>query len=824
MDKPDNIRNMSVIAHVDHGKTTLTDSLIAKAGIISLAKAGDAKYTHTCKEEQDRGITIKSTGITMLFDYNLNGEGSQPFLFNLIDSPGHVDFSSEVTAALRVTDGALVVVDCVEGVCVQTETVLRQALQERIKPVLMINKVDRNLLELMLDSESMYQSFCRTIENVNVIISTYDDGVVGNLTIDPTIGNVAFGSGLMGWAFTLKRFADIYSTRFGVDSNKMMQRLWGDNFFDPVSLKWKKTANTEDGRVLPRAFCALVLEPIKKLASAVMEEETKKLDKLLAGLNIELNSEERAELSGKKLLKAIMQKWLSAADTLMEMMILHLPSPVQSQRYRTDCLYEGPLDDVVAEAMRRCDPNGPLMMFISKMVPSPDKGRFFAFGRVFSGTVRSQQKVRIMGPKYNPGGKEDLHIKNIQRTVLMMGRFTESILEVPAGNTCALVGIDQFLQKTGTITDHPEAHPIKGMHYSVSPVVRVAVKATNPAEIPKLVEGLAKLVKQDPLVVVETDDQTGEHIVAGSGELHVEVCLHNLEDLSGISITKSNPVVTYKETVLSASSEVVLAKTANKLNRLYMSAEPFAPRLAEAIEDEKISPRSEPKARTKTLVDDFGWDVNDAKKLWAFGPDTTGPNVIVDQTKGIQGIQDIQDSIIGGFQWATKQGPLCGESMRGVKFNLIDVNIHTDPAHRGGGQIIPAARRVILGSYLSATPAIQEPMFLVEITCPEDVVGSVYQVLGSRRGDIFSGEPQVNSPLFCIKAYLPVSESFGFSASLRSETSGKAFPQCVFHHWQVVNGSPLDASSQAHDIVMSVRERKQMPRELPTLEKFKDRL
>jgi elongation factor 2 len=824
MDKPDNIRNMSVIAHVDHGKSTLTDSLIAKAGIIAQSKAGDARYTDTRADEQERGITIKSTGVSLYYEYDLLGDGVKaPYLINLIDSPGHVDFSSEVTAALRVTDGALVVVDCVEGVCVQTETVLRQALQERIKPVLMINKVDRNLLELQLDAESMYQGFCRTIEKVNVIISTYDDGVIGNLLVDPAVGNVAFGSGLMGWAFTLKRFSHIYASKFGVDPDKMMQRLWGENYFDGAAKKWKKSSAGEDGRQLTRAFCSFIIEPIKRMATCVMEEEHKKMEKLLASLNITLTSEDR-EFQGKKLLRRIMQKWLGAADTILEMMIIHLPSPRKSQAYRVDYLYEGPLDDVIAESIRRCDPNGPLIMYVSKMVPTPDRGRFFAFGRVFSGTISTGQKVRIMGPNYIPGKKDDLHIKNIQRTVLMMGRTTEAINDVPAGNTVALVGVDQFILKTGTITDHPDAHPLKNMRYSVSPVVRVAVRPKNAADLPKLVDGLAKLSKSDPLVLVVSDEQTSEHIICGSGELHIEICLHDLEELSGIEIVKSNPVVTYKETVLTASSEVMMSKSANKHNRLYVTAEPLPENLPEAIEDQKITPRTEPKLRTKLLIDDFNFDINDSKKIWAFGPETTGPNLLVDKTVGVQNLNEIKDSVTGGFQWATKEGCLSGENMRGVKFSLMDVTLHADAIHRGGGQLIPTARRVFYAAYLASTPALQEPMFLVEIQCPETAVGGVYQTISTRRGEVHSEEPISGTPLFAVKAFLPVSESFGFTAALRSETSGQAFPQCVFDHWSTISGSPLEAGTKAQEILLSIRARKSMRLEIPSLDQYRDKL
>lgn len=225
-----------------------------------------------------------------------------------------------------------------------------------------------------------------------------------------------------------------------------------------------------------------------------------------------------------------MQKWLNAADALLEMIVLHLPSPKLAQKYRTSYLYEGPPEDEVSEAMMNCDPNGPLMMYVSKMVPTTDKGRFYAFGRVFSGTISTGQKVRIMGPNYVPGKKDDLFVKSIQRTVLMMGRGAEAIADVPCGNTVGLVGVDQYLLKTGTITSSETAHNIRVMKYSVSPVVRVAVMPKNSADLPKLVDGLKKLSKSDPLVQCYSDESTGEHIIAGCGELHIEICLKDLVD------------------------------------------------------------------------------------------------------------------------------------------------------------------------------------------------------------------------------------------------------------------------------------------------------
>lgn len=820
MDKPHNIRNMSVIAHVDHGKSTLTDSLVAAAGIIAIEDAGNVRLTDTRQDEKDRGITIKSTGISLYFmmpeDYTLPSESvGREFLINLIDSPGHVDFSSEVTAALRVTDGGLVVVDVVEGVCVQTETVLRQALGERIVPVLTINKLDRGFLELQLEPEDMYQNFVRVIENANVIISTYRDELMGDLTVYPEKGTVAFSAGLQGWAFTLNKFGRMYAAKFGVDREKMSKRLWGDNYFDPESKKWTTKSVSASGKPLMRAFCKFILEPIGQIFKACMNGEEEKIEKYLKTIGVTLSSEERQK-QGKYLLKTVMQKWLPADEALLEMMVLHLPSPFKAQKYRVENLYTGPMDDITAKSIRECNPNGPLVMYISKMVPTSDKGRFFAFGRVFSGTIQAGQKVRILGQNYEPGKKEDLSIKNIQRVVIMMGRKTEPVDSVPVGNTCALVGIDQFVLKTATLATDESSYPIVPMKFSVSPVVRVAVEPKNPSDLPKLVEGLKRLSKSDPLVqcIIE---ESGEHIVAGAGELHLEICLKDLQEdfMSGAELKISEPVVSFRETVSTESEQVCLSKSPNKHNRLYCVAKPFEEGLAEAIDNQKITPRDDPKTRARKLAEEFGWDVTEARKIWAFGPNTDGPNILVDCTKGVQYLNEIKDSCIAALQWVTKEGVLTNENMRGIRFNIMDVVLHADAIHRGGGQIIPTARRVFYAAQLTAKPRMMEPIFLVEIQCPQTAVGGIYGVMNRRRGQIIEEQQRIGTPLTNVKCYLPVLESFGFTADLRSNTGGQAFPQCVFDHWKVVNGDPFEDGTKAKEIVALTRKRKGLPDEVP---------
>ncbi|XP_061172889.1 elongation factor 2-like [Saccostrea echinata] len=830
MDRKHNIRNMSVIAHVDHGKSTLTDSLVSKAGIIASAKAGETRFTDTRKDEQERCITIKSTAISLYYEMKkedlqfIVGEKdkdlSNAFLINLIDSPGHVDFSSEVTAALRVTDGALVVVDCVSGVCVQTETVLRQAIGERIKPVLFMNKMDLALLTLQLDAESLYQSFQRIIENVNVIIATYglEDSPMGEIAVDPKKGTVGFGAGLHGWAFTLKDFGAMYSKKFGIGEDKLMKKLWGDNFYNEKEKKWSTEQSAGD-----RGFVKYILTPIYHVFNTCMKSSKEKALALAEKMGVKLTSEDK-ELEEKQLLKVVMRKWLPAGDAMLQMIVIHLPSPVTAQCYRVDTLYEGPADDEAAVAVRNCDPKGVLMMYISKMVPTSDKGRFYAFGRVFSGTVATGQKARIMGPNYTPGKKEDLYEKSIQRTILMMGRYIEPIEDVPCGNICGLVGVDQYLVKTGTITTYKDAHNMRVMKFSVSPVVRVAVECKNPSELPKLVEGLKRLAKSDPMVQC-TIEESGEHIIAGAGELHLEICLKDLEeDHACIPIKKSDPVVSYRETVSEESSIMCLSKSPNKHNRLFMKALPLPDDLAEAIDAGDITPRQELKERARILADKYGMDVGEARKIWCFGPEGSGPNLLMDVAKGVQYLNEIKESVVAGFQWATKEGVLCEENVRGARFNIHDVTLHADAIHRGGGQIIPTTRRVLYACMLTAQPRIMEPIYLVEIQCPEQAVGGIFQCLNKRRGVVFDNGQIGSTPQWMVKAHLPVNESFGFTGDLRSCTGGQAFPQCVFDHWDILPGDPLDASSKPYQVVHDTRKRKGLKEGVPALDNFLDKL
>merc|ERR1712228_444177 len=591
--------------------------------------------------------------------------------------------------------------------------------------------------------------------------------------------------------------------------------------------KWSKE-KADDNK---RSFCMYVLDPIYMVFDAIMNFKKEQTEKLLGKLTTAtgklvkdvLKTEEK-ELEGKPLMKCVMRNWLPAGDAMFQMIVIHLPSPVTAQKYRAELLYEGPHDDAACMGIKNCDPEAPLMMYVSKMVPTSDKGRFYAFGRVYSGKIATGMKARIMGPNFVPGKKEDLYEKSIQRTILMMGGRVEAIEDVPAGNICGLVGVDQFLVKTGTISTLKEAHNMKQMKFSVSPVVRVAVEVKNPADLPKLVEGLKRLAKSDPMVQCMIEE-SGEHIIAGAGELHLEICLKDLEeDHACVPIIKSDPVVSYRETIIAESDRMCLSKSPNKHNRLFMKARPMPDGLADDIEADVVSPKQEAKARAKYLQEKYEWDPNESRKIWCFGPEVKGPNVVMDVSKGVQYLNEIQDSVVAGFQWATKEGVLCDENMRGCRFDIHDVTLHADAIHRGGGQVIPTARRVLYACQLTSQPRLVEPVYLVEIQCPEAAVGGIYGVLNRKRGHVFEEAQTPGTPMFVVKAYLPVNESFGFTADLRSATGGQAFPQCVFDHWEIINNDPLDEATKSHEIVKNTRARKGIPEGIPPLDRFYDKL
>jgi elongation factor 2 len=586
----------------------------------------------------------------------------------------------------------------------------------------------------------------------------------------------------------------------------------------------------ENNGNLQRGFNQFILLPIFTLFDAINNDKKEVYEPIIRSLRLKISINDLKEAQTKKsdFLKLIMRNWLPAGNVLLDMIVDHLPSPIKAQKYRVENLYSGPLDSIEAESVRKCDPNGIVAMYVSKMVPIGDTGRFIAFGRVFSGTMKTGQEVRILGANYEYGKNKDLAIKSVQKVLLMMGKDTEQINECPAGNVCGLLGLDEFLVKSGTLTNSKEFYPFHTMKFSVSAVVQVAVEPKIVGDLPKLIEGLKRLVKSDPLVKCSTNTQ-GQHIIAGAGELHLEICLKDLQDdfMKGNEIVVSKPIVSFSETISIKTGEdseyptPCVSKSANKHNRLYVNAYPLDNKFINDIEEGKIKLSQDMKTFGRMLADEYKWNVEEARKIWSFGcPPDAKCNVIVDVTKGVQYLKECKDYIISGFLEATKGGVLCDEPLRGACFNIEDVKLHSDPAHRNIGQILPCARNVCYACEIASGPKLLEPVYLINIIVSTQAINGVYSTLNQRRGTIEKIEDCSGMSSSKIEGYLPVLESFGFIELLRKNTGGKAFAQMKFSHWQQVSGNPMKEGTDAYQIMMDVRQRKGLKLEIPSFNDY----
>ncbi|ORX58889.1 P-loop containing nucleoside triphosphate hydrolase protein [Hesseltinella vesiculosa] len=834
MNMPELTRNIAVVGHLHHGKTSFLDMLVADTHPNSpLNVEQPQRYTDTHVLERERGISIKS----MPMSFVLQDLNDKSYLYNIMDTPGHTDFIDEVVAGLRLADGAVLVVDAIEGVMVNTERIIRQCIQEGIPMTLVINKVDRLILELKLPPADAYFKLRYTIEEVNQIIKKTPGG--DHVRLSPERGNVCFASAQVGWCFNLRSFAQMYAESYEeeIDYVQFAQRLWGDIYFNPDTGSFHRKSQ---GGASKRSFVHFILEPLYKLYSQVLGEDQRDLKKTLRSLGIYLK-EKQYGLNVKELLRLVLARFFGPANAFVDMTVRHLPSPLENARNKVERLYSGPMDDVYASAMNTCDAEGPLMIYITKLYNNKDATDFDAFGRVLSGTIKAGQIVRVLGESYSVDDEEDMMVQRVSNTWIYESRYRMEVEGVPAGGWVLLGGVDSSITKTATVVDHKASqnnHIFRPLRFPAAAALKVAIEPMNPSELPKMLDGLRKINKSYPMVITKVEE-SGEHIVLGAGEMYVDCVLHDLRRMyAEIDIKVSDPVVRFCETVVETSALKCFAETPNKKNKLSFIAEPMERGLPDAIESGKINLRWPAKKLGGYLEEHFGWDVLATRSIWAFGPDDMGPNVLMDDTLPTEVdkklLFSIKDSMRQGFQWGAREGPLCDEPIRGVKFKIIDAVVASEPIHRGGGQIIPTTRRVCYSSFLTATPRLMEPVNYVEIQAPADCVSSVYAVLQRRRGHVTADVPKAGSPLYTVKAYIPLIDSFGFETDLRTHTQGQAFCQQAFDHWQIVPGDPLDASvvlkpletstaqQLARDFMIKTRRRKGLSEDVSITKYFDD--
>ncbi|SFF83323.1 translation elongation factor 2 (EF-2/EF-G) [Halopelagius inordinatus] len=708
MDKPEQIRNIAIAAHVDHGKTTLTDNLLAGAGMIADEGEATRLMMDTEEDEQERGITIDAANVSMTHEYQ-----EKNHLINLIDTPGHVDFGGDVTRAMRAVDGALVVVDAVEGAMPQTETVVRQALREGVKPALFINKVDRLISELQEGPEEMQQRLTDVIGDVNELIRgmTQDMDNVEDWTVSVEDGTVAFGSALYKWGVSLPSMQET-----------------GMSFGDIIELE---------------------------------------------------RADKRMELHEKTPL----------SNVVLDMVAEHFPNPLEAQPHRIPRVWRGDADSDLAHQMRDVDDDGDVVFMVTDISMDPHAGEI-ATGRLFSGTIQKGQELYVSGT----AGKN-----RVQSVGIFMGGEREELDRgVPAGNIAAVTGLRDAI--AGSTVSSLEMTPFESIEHISEPVITKSVEAKNMDDLPKLIQTLQQVAKEDPTIRVEINEDTGEHLISGQGELHLEVITQRIQKNQGIPVVTGEPIVVYREKPQSQSREVE-GVSPNRHNKFYITVEPLSEDIVEQIKRGEIS-MDMPELERREALQEAGMDKDSSQDV----EHIHGTNILIDDTKGIQHLNETMELVIEGLEEALDDGPLAAEPVQGSLLRLHDAKLHEDTIHRGPAQVIPAVRNAVHHALIDADIKLLEPIQNVRIDVPSEHMGSASGEIQGRRGrvdDMFQ-----EGDLMVIEGIAPVEEMIGFSSDIRSATEGRA-------SWNTENaGFRVLADNLQREKIMEIRERKGMKLEL----------
>jgi elongation factor 2 len=670
---PKYIRNIGIVAHIDHGKTTLSDNLLAGAGMISRELAGDQRFLDFDDQEQARGITIDAANVSMVHKYK-----DEDYLINLIDTPGHVDFGGDVTRAMRAVDGAVVVVCAVEGIMPQTETVLRQALKENVRPVLFINKVDRLINELKLEGDELQNRFLKIIASANKLVKNMAPEQFKKEWLSRVEdGSVAFGSAYHNWAINVP----------------MMQ----------------KTGITFDD-----IYDACKNDKQKELAEKV-----------------------------------------PIHDVLLGMVVDHLPSPDVSQKYRVPSIWNGDIESVEGQGMINTDPDSPLAVMITNVSIDKHAGEI-ATGRVYGGTIEKGSEIYFVGSH----GKA-----RIQQVGVYMGPERINTDKVPAGNIVAITGAKNAMAGETATNLGTKIAAFEGIEHISEPVVTVAVEAKSTKDLPKLIEVLRQIGKEDPTIRVEINEETGEHLISGMGELHLEIITYRIDE-KGVEIETSEPIVVYRETIAGKAGPVE-GKSPNKHNRYYIDIEPLPDELFNAIQDGKIKEGRVKKKESSSTFTEYGLPKDEAKKVW----DVYKRSLFINMTRGIQYLDEIKELLLEGFESALDDGPIAREKVMGLKITLKDAKIHEDAVHRGPAQVLPAIRKAVYGAIMLANPTLLEPIQKVFINVPQDYMGAATREIQNRRGQIVDMSQE--GDMATLESTVPVAEMFGFAGDIRSAAEGR---------------------------------------------------
>ena len=712
----DLIRNIGIAAHIDHGKTTLSDNLLAGCGMLSAELAGKAVKMDFDAQEQERGITIYSGNVSMVYAH-----GNKKHLINLIDTPGHVDFGGDVTRAMRAVDGVVVVVCAVEGAMPQTETVLRQALRERVRPTLFINKVDRLINELRLTPEQMQERFVKHINMVNALIRKYaPEDLAEDWMVDVQSGKVSFGSAYKNWALSIP-----YMKRTGITFKEIYELNETENF--------------------------------KELS-------------------------EKAKIH----------------EVVLEMVIDHMPNPKEAQKYRIQKIWTGDVETPEGKSMKECNRDGPLVGVITNVKADPHAGDIATI-RLFSGTLKDGQDVHLVNANRN---------LRAQQVSVFDGPRRLPVSTMPCGNIVAVSGLG-IAGSGETICDPDnEVATFEEIKHIFEPVVTKSIEIKDIKNLPKLIEILKQRSKEDPTIRIKISEDTGETLVSALGELHIEAKVERFLKEQGIDVIVSKPIVIYKESVLNKSQEYE-GKSPNKHNKFYIKVEALPKEVVEILQSGEIPQGHVRKQDEKAVVEALapsGMDRNEIKKIWS----VNGANLLVNATRGIVQLNEVQELVTQSFNEICAQGPLAAEPLTGVKVILADAKLHEDAIHRGPAQVIPAIKRALKNAMVDGKIQFFEPKQVLRIDTPTEHMGSVVKEIQNRRGQVMEMGEEAGMTIVTCK--LPVAEMFGFEASLKSATGGRGFQSLVDILYEKLPADMQDKTA------LSIRKRKGMKEELPAIE------
>jgi len=696
MEQTENIRNFGLVGHIDHGKTTLSDSLLSEAGFLSPDLAGEARALDYLEEEQQRGITMKSANISLYYEKTL--EGHKPFLINLVDTPGHLDFSGKVTRALRLVDGVVVVVDAVEEIITQSETVIKQALQERVKPILYINKVDRLIRELKLTDEQIRKKYTRIINDFNNLIKRHaDKPFKKEWQVSPANGNVAFGSALHKWGFTLR-----------ILEKSVLK-------FNDIRARYKKeTYSKETYGDLAIYF------PIHK--------------------------------------------------AILEMVVDHLPNPLEAQKYRIVKIWDGNINSEIGNAMQECNPNGPLVICMSKV--QVDKQNLIATGRIFSGICSKRVEVFLL---------RENNYEVIQRTAIFMGQRREQVEKVPVGNIVAIEGLKK-LKSGETIVDSnyiDKMVPFEDVKYVTTPVVTVSIEPEYLRDMDKMRAIIENLLIEDPNLRFEINEENGEFLLSGMGPLHLEVTAKEIEK-RGINVSISEPRAVFKESCRSYSP-IITAISSNNQHSLSMKVERLDLKTASFLQSININSFKPLSALKEILEEKTNLKREDIEHFWKFDTDQ---NLLI--YNGNDNLNEFfKNMIIEIFEKIQLNGPLCGEKLTELKITIEKLKIDSLDEENAFTELSSMFYEAIKKGLNEAGLILLEPLYHCIIQLPPDYIKNVLSLLTKHSAKI-KNINQEKEYQAIIEILIPVRNSIKFAEDIRSSTSGRAFWQNEFYAFMEV--------------------------------------